>query len=130
VKEFLDVFPEDILGLLPDRGVEFSIEVIPNMAPISKASNRMAPMELVELKKKLQEYLDKRFIRPSVSLWGALVLLVKKKNGSRRMCIDYRELNKVTTKNKYPLPRINDLFNQLSGATVFSKLISGLDIIS
>jgi len=82
----------------------------------------MAPVELAELKKQLQEYSDKRFIRPSISPLGALVLLVKKKDDSRRMCIDYRELNKVTIKNKYPLPRIDVLFNQLCGAKVFSKL--------
>ena len=111
MKEFLDVFPEDILGLLPDRGVEFAIEVIPNTAPISKVPYRMAPVELAELKKQLQEYSDKGFIRPSFSPWGASVLLVKKKDGSRMMCIDYRELNKVTIKNKYPLPRIDDLFD-------------------
>jgi len=121
MKEFLDVFPEDLAGLPPDRD-EFAIEVIPNTAPISKAQYRMVPVELAELKKQLQEYLDKRFIRPSVSPWGAPVLLVKKKDGSRRMCIDYRELNKVTIKNKYSLPRIDDLFDQLSGAKVFSKL--------
>ena len=79
-------------------------------------------MELAELKKQLHEYLDKELIRPSVSPWGAPLLLVKKKDGSRRMYIDYRELNKVTIKNKYPLLRIDDLFNQLSGAKVFLKL--------
>ncbi|KAL4038316.1 hypothetical protein IC575_001930 [Cucumis melo] len=82
----------------------------------------MAPAELKELKVQLQELLDKRFIRPSVSPWGAPVLFVKKKDGSMRLCIDYRELNKVTVKNRYPLPRIDDLFNQLQGATVFSKI--------
>jgi len=122
VEEFLDVFPEDLQGLLLDRDMEFAIEVILNTASISKAPYQMAPVKLAELKKKLQEYLDKGFIRPSVSPWGAPVLLVKKKDGSRRMCIDYRELNKVTIKNIYPLPRINDLFDQLSVAKVFSKL--------
>ncbi|KAJ9675457.1 hypothetical protein PVL29_024401 [Vitis rotundifolia] len=82
----------------------------------------MAPVELRELKVQLQELLDKGFIRPSVSLWGALVLFVKKKDGSMRLCIDYRELNKVTVRNKYPLPRIDDLFDQLQGACVFSKI--------
>jgi len=108
------MFPEALSGISPDRDVEFSIEVILNTTPISKALYRMAPVELAKLKKQLQEYLDKRFIRPSVSLWGVPVLLVKKKDSSRRMCIDYRELNKVTIKNKYPLPRIDDLFDQLS----------------
>ena len=116
------MFPEDLPGLPSDRNLKFAIEVIPGTAPISKAPYRMAPMELAELKKQLQEYLDKGFIRPSVSPWGAPVLLVKKKDGSRRMCIDYRELNKVTIKNRYPLPRIDDLFDQLTGAKVFLKL--------
>ena len=91
--------------------------------PISKAPYRMAPIELKELKNQLQELLDKGFIRPSVSPWGAPVLFVKKKDGTMRMCIDYRELNKATIKNKYPLPRIDDLFDQLQGAQVFSRLI-------
>ena len=116
------LFPEDLLGLPPDRDVEFAIEVIPNTTPISKAPYRMALVELAELKKQLQGYLDKGFIKPSVSSWGAPVLLVKKKNGSMSMCIDYRELNKITIKNKYPLPRIDDLFDQLCGAKMFSKL--------
>ena len=81
------------------------------MAPISKAPYRMAPAELVELKKQLQELLDKGLIQPSVSPWGAPVLVVRKKDGSLRFCIDYRELNRVTVKNKYPLPRIDDLFD-------------------
>jgi len=122
VEEFLDVFLEDLPGLPPDRVLEFSIDIILGTAPISKAPYRMAPVELAELKKQLQEYSDKGFIRPSVSPWGAPVLLVKKKDGNRRMCIDYRELNKVTIKNKYPLPRIDDRFDQLCGAKVFSKL--------
>jgi len=122
VEEFLDMFPEDLLGLQSDRVLEFSINVIPSTTLISKAPYRMAPVELVELKRQLQEYLDKGFVRPSVSPWGARLLLMKKKDGSRRMCIDYRELNKVTIKNKCPLPRIDDLFDQLSGAKVFSKL--------
>ena len=99
----LDVFPEDLPGLPPDRNLEFTIKVIPGTVPISKAPYRMAPIELTKLKKQLQEYLDKSFIRPSVSPWGAPVLLVKKKDGSRRMCVDDRELNKVTIKNRYPL---------------------------
>ena len=89
-------------------------------APISKAPYRMALVELEEVKKQIQDLLSKGFIRPSTSLWGAPVLLAKKKDGSQKLCIDYRELNKVTIKNKYPLPRIDDLFDQLCGATVFS----------
>ncbi|KAA0043132.1 ty3-gypsy retrotransposon protein [Cucumis melo var. makuwa] len=109
-------------GLPPHREIEFTIELEPSTVPISKAPYRMAPAVLKELKVQLQELLDKGFIRPSVSPWGAPVLFVKKKDGAMRLCIDYRELNKVTVKNRYPLPRINDLFDQLQGATVFSKI--------
>ena len=119
--EFPEVFAE-ISGLPPDRMIEFSIDTIPGTVPISKAPYRMAPTELEILKKQLQEYSDKGLIRPSTSPWGAPVLLANKKDGGKRLCIDYRELNKVTIKNKYPLPRIDDLFDQLHGARVFSKL--------
>ncbi|KAL5553968.1 hypothetical protein UlMin_041370 [Ulmus minor] len=122
VRNFLEVFPEDLPGLPPDREIEFEIELLPGTSPISKAPYRMAPAELKELKEQLQELLDKKFIRPSYSPWGAPVLFVKKKDGTLRMCIDYRELNKVTIKNKYPLPRIDDLFDQLQGAAIFSKI--------
>ncbi|KAL0554261.1 hypothetical protein IC582_008178 [Cucumis melo] len=122
VRDYLDVFPEELPGLPPHREVEFAIELEPGTVPISRAPYRMAPTELKELKVQLQELLDKGFIRPSVSPWGAPVLFVKKKDGSMRLCIDYRELNKVTVKNRYPLPRIDDLFDQLQGATVFSKI--------
>ena len=96
--------------------------ILPGTAPISKPPYRMAPIELEELKKHIQELLDKGFIRPSVSPWGAPVLFVKKKDGSMRLCIDYRQLNQVTIKNKYPLPRIDDLFDQLQGTQVYSKI--------
>jgi len=119
--EFPEVFAE-ISGLPPERMIEFSIDTVPGAAPISKAPYRMAPTELEILKKQLQEYSDKGLIRPSTSPWGAPVLLANKKDGGKRLCIDYRELNKVTIKNKYPLPRIDDLFDQLHGARVFSKL--------
>ncbi|KAL0540204.1 hypothetical protein IC582_024437 [Cucumis melo] len=122
VRDYLDVFPEELPGLPPHREVEFAIELEPGTVPISRAPYRMAPAELKELKIQLQELLDKGFIRPSVSPWGAPVLFVKKKDGSMRLCIDYRELNKVTVKNRYPLPRIDDLFDQLQGVTVFSKI--------
>ncbi|KAG8487764.1 hypothetical protein CXB51_018053 [Gossypium anomalum] len=122
VCEFPDVFPEELLGLPPDREVEFAIEVYPGTAPISISPYRMSPTELNELKIQLQDLLDRGFIRPSISPWGAPVLFVKKKDGSMRLCIDYRQLNKVTIKNKYPLPRIDDLFDQLRGASVFSKI--------
>ncbi|KAL0560150.1 hypothetical protein IC582_000544 [Cucumis melo] len=111
VRDYPDVFPEELPGLPPHREVEFAIELDPGTVPISRAPYRMAPAELKELKVQLQELLDKGFIRPSVSPWGAPVLFVKKKDGSMRLCIDYRELNKVTVKNRYPLPRIDDLFD-------------------
>ena len=120
--EFPDVFPEELPGLPPIREVEFSIDLLPSTAPISIAPYWMAPTLLKELKAQLQELTDKGFVRPSFSPWGALVLFVKKKDGSMRLCINYRQLNKVTIKNKYPLPRIDDLFDQLKGATVFSKI--------
>ncbi|KAL0560261.1 hypothetical protein IC582_000661 [Cucumis melo] len=122
VRDYPDVFPAELPGLPPHREVEFSIELEPGTVPISRAPYRMAPAELKELKVQLQELLDKGFIRPSMSPWGAPVLFVKKKDGSMRLCIDYRELNKVTVKNRYPLPRIDDLFDQLQGATVFFKI--------
>ncbi|KAG8474941.1 hypothetical protein CXB51_031650 [Gossypium anomalum] len=122
VKEFQDVFPDELPGLPPNREVEFGIDLLPGTAPVSIAPYRMAPKELVELKAQIQELLDRGFIRPSVSPWGAPVLFVKKKDGTMRMCIDYRQLNKLTIKNKYPLPRIDDLFDQLKGASVFSKI--------
>ena len=122
VREYLDVFPDELPGAPPQREIEFEIELVPGAEPVSKAPYRMAPTELKELKAQLQELLDLGFIRPSYSPWGAPVLFVKKKDGSMRMCIDYRELNKLTIKNKYPLPRIDDLFDQLQGMTVFSKI--------
>ncbi|KAA3477559.1 DNA/RNA polymerases superfamily protein [Gossypium australe] len=122
VCEYLDVFPEELPGLPPISEVEFEIELVPGMAPISVSPYRIAPLELKELKVQLQELTNKGFARPSYSPWGAPVLFVKKKDGSMRLCIDYRQLNKVTVQNKYPLPRIDDLFDQLKGATVFSKI--------
>ena len=117
VKEFTSILPEELPSLPPDREVTFEIEVLPGIAPILKAPYCMGPEELKELQTQLQELLDKGFIRPSHSPWGAPVLFVKKKDGTLRMCIDYRELNKVTIKNKYPLPSIDDLFNQLKGGS-------------
>ncbi|KAL4030410.1 hypothetical protein IC575_008647 [Cucumis melo] len=122
VRDHPDVFPEELPGLPPQREIEFAIELEPVTVPISRAPYRMAPAELKELKVQLQELLDKGFIRSSVSPWGAPVLFVKKKDRSMQLCIDYRELNKVTVKNKYPLPRIDELFDQLQGAIVFSKI--------
>ncbi|GKC78493.1 putative reverse transcriptase domain-containing protein [Tanacetum coccineum] len=109
-------------GLPPIRQVEFQIDLIPGVAPVARAPYRLAPSEMKELPDQLQELSNKGFIRPSSSPWGAPVLFVKKKDGSFRMCIDYRELNKLTMKNRYPLPRINDLFDQLQGSSVYSKI--------
>ncbi|KAL4011292.1 hypothetical protein IC575_028346 [Cucumis melo] len=122
VRDYPDVFPEELPRLPPHREIEFAIELESSTVPISRAPYRMAPAELKELKVQLQELLDKGFIRPSVSPWGAPVLFVKKKDGSMPLCIDYKELSKVTVKNIYSLPRIDDLFDQLQGATVFSKI--------
>ena len=106
VNEFPDVFPAELPGLSPDREIEFSIELAPGTEPVSKAPYRMATVEMKELAAQLQELLDKGVIRPSVSPWGAPILFVKKKDWSMRLCIDYQELNKLTIKNKYPLPRM------------------------
>ncbi|XP_070025996.1 uncharacterized protein [Nicotiana sylvestris] len=116
VREFPEVFPDDLPGLPPERIIDFGIDLMPDTQPISIPPYRMAPAELNELREQLKDLLDKGFIRPSVSPWGAPVLFVKKKDGSLRTCVDYRQLNKVTIKNKYPLPRIDDLFDQLRGA--------------
>ncbi|GJY84027.1 putative reverse transcriptase domain-containing protein [Tanacetum coccineum] len=113
VQDFPEVFPEDLPGLPPTRQVEFQIDLVPGAAPVARAPYRLAPSEIKELSEQLKELSDKGFIRPSSSPWGAPVLFVKKKDGSFRMCIDYRELNKLTVKNRYPLPRIDDLFDQL-----------------
>ncbi|GKC23174.1 putative reverse transcriptase domain-containing protein [Tanacetum coccineum] len=122
VREFPEVFPEDLPGLPPVRQVEFQIDLIPGAAPVARAPYRLAPSEMQELSDQLQELADRGFIRPSTSPWGAPVLFVKKKDGSFRMCIDYRELNKHTIKNRYPLPRIDDLFDQLQGSSVYLKI--------
>ena len=122
VREFPDVFPEELPGIPLEREVDLSIEIVPGTTPMSRAPYRMAPTELKELKSQLQELMDKAFIRPSVSPRGAPVLFVKKKDGTLRMCIDYRQINKVTVKNRYPLPRIEDLFDQLKGSGVYSKI--------
>ncbi|GJS58338.1 putative reverse transcriptase domain-containing protein [Tanacetum coccineum] len=115
-------FPEDLPGLPPTRQVEFQIDLVLGAAPVARAPYRLAPSEMKELSEQLKELSDKGFIRPSSSPWGAPVLFVKKKDGSFRMCIDYRELNKLTVKNRYPLPRIDDLFDQLQGSSVYSKI--------
>ena len=114
--------PEELPGLPPNKEVEFSIDHLRGTSPISKAPYRMAPAEMKELKDQLQELLSLGFIWPSVSPWGAPVLFVKKKDGRMRLCIDYRELNKVIIKIQYPLPRIDDLFDQIQDASIFSKI--------
>nr|GEV03229.1 reverse transcriptase domain-containing protein [Tanacetum cinerariifolium] len=121
-QDFPEVFPEDLPGIPPTRQVEFQIDLVPGAAPVAWAPYRLGPSEMKELSDQLKELADKRFIRPSPSPWGAPVLFVKKKDGSFWMCIDYRELNKLTVKNRYPLPRIDDLFDQLQGSSVYSKI--------
>ena len=122
VREFPDVFPEDLPGIPPDREIDFQIELAPRTKPISKEPYRMAPLELKELKVQMEELVNKGFVRPSTSPWGAPFLFVKKKDGSLRLFIYYRELNKVTIRNQYPLPLIDDLFDQLHGAGLFLKI--------
>ena len=120
--DFTKVFPEDLLGIPPDRQVKFRIDLVLGATPIAKLPYRLALAEIQELSSQLIELLNKGFIRTNFSPLGAPVLFVKKKDGSFRICIDYRELNKLTIKNRYPLPRIDDLFDQLQGANYFSKI--------
>jgi len=122
VCEYPDVFPEELPGMPPDRDIEFVIDLLPGTGPIAKRPYMMATDELKELKEQLQELQEKGYIRPSSSPWGSPVLFVRKKDGSLRMCIDYRILNEVTIKNKYSLPRINDLFDQLQVSKIWENL--------
>jgi hypothetical protein len=122
VCDYPDVFPDELPGMPPDRDVEFVIDLLPGTALISKRPYRMSSDKLLELKKQIKELLEKGFIRPSSSSWGAPVIFVEKKDGTQRMCVDYRLLNDVTIKNKYPFPCIDDLFDQMRGAKVFSKI--------
>nr|ABA96940.1 retrotransposon protein, putative, Ty3-gypsy subclass [Oryza sativa Japonica Group] len=122
VREYPEVFPDDLTTMPPKRDIEFRIDLVPGTAPIHKRPYRMGASELAEVKKQVDEQLQKGYIRPSTSPWGAPVIFVEKKDKTKRMCVDYRALNEVTIKNKYPLPRIDDLFDQLKGATVFSKI--------
>ena len=117
--QFHNVLPVEILELPCHREVDLCIELLPGATLTSKAPYRISTLELVELKLQIKEMLDKGHIRPSVSPWGAPVLVVKKKDGTLKLCIDYRKLNKVTINNMYPLPQIDDLFNQLEGETMF-----------
>jgi hypothetical protein len=122
VQEYPDVFLKDLPSMPPDYDIEFIIDLLPGTPPISKRPYRMGVNELVELMKQIAELQSKEFIRSSSSPWGALVLFVEKKDGTQRMCVDYRSFNEVTIKNKYPLPWIEDLFDQVKGASVFSKI--------
>jgi hypothetical protein len=122
VCEYPDVFPEEFPGMPPDRDIKFIIELVLEIAPIAQRAYRMNPQELEELKRQLADMLSKGLIRPSASPWGSPVLFVDKRDGTIRLCVDYRKLNEVTIKNKYPLPKIEDLFDQLNGAKVFSKI--------
>jgi hypothetical protein len=122
VSEFPDVFSEELLGMPPDHDIEFVIELMPGTTPIYKSPYRMATLQLAELKEHIKELLEKGFVRPSSSPWGAPVIFVPKKDGTQRLCMDYCVLNEVTIKNKYSLPRIDDLFDQLHGVCVFSKI--------
>jgi hypothetical protein len=119
---FLDVFPEELPGMQLDREVEFVIDLLPGTAPTFKQPYRMSVEELKELKKQLTELQEAGYIRSDSSPYGAPVLFVQKKDGSQRMCVDYRSLNDVTVKNKCPLPRIEDLFNRMRDARIFSKI--------
>ncbi|XP_070054649.1 uncharacterized protein [Nicotiana tomentosiformis] len=122
VRYYPDVFLADLLGMPPDKDIDFGINLLPGIQPISIPPYRMTPAELKELKDQLKELLDKGFIQPSMSHWGAPVLFIKKKDGFIPICIDYRQINKVTVKNKYPFPRIDDIFDKLQGARVFSEI--------
>jgi hypothetical protein len=131
VSEFPDVFPEEFPGMPPDRDIEFVVELKPGTAPIYKTPYRMGTLELAELKEHIKEFLEKGFIRPISSPWGAPVIFVLEKDGTQRLCVDYYALNEVTIKNKHPLPRIDDLFDQLHGVCVCSLRSSfDWDIIS
>jgi hypothetical protein len=122
--EFPDVFSEDLPGMPPDQDVEFIIELQPGTTPISRRPYKMTPKELAELKVQLNELLDKGYIHPSSSRWGCPTFFVKKKDQSLRLCVDYRPLNAVTIKNKYPLPRIDILFFNLPVQESFLRSIS------
>jgi hypothetical protein len=122
VNEFPDVFPEELPGMPPNRDIEFVIELKPGTAPIYKTPFRMTTIELAELKEHIRELLEKGFIHPSSSPWRAPMIFVSKKDGTERLCMNYDALNEVTVKNKYPPPRVDDLFDQLRGACVFSMV--------
>ena len=120
--DFKDVFPNEIQGLPPKQDLYFSIEMTPGSVPTSKFPYHMSTPELVELKLQLQELIEKGYIRPSVSPWGEPILFIKNKYGMMRMYIDYHQLNKMTIQNRYPLPRIDDVFDEVGGSNIFSKI--------
>ncbi|PON48369.1 hypothetical protein PanWU01x14_237640, partial [Parasponia andersonii] len=122
VCEYSEVFLEDLPGLPPNREIKFYIELVPRAQPVSIPANRMAPTEMEELREQLDDMLFKGFIRSSTSPWGAPILFAKKAEGSLRLCVDYRKLNRLTVKNKYHLLRIDELFDQLGGSRFFSKI--------
>jgi hypothetical protein len=122
VREFADVLPKELPGMSLERELEFTMDLKPGTEPIARIPYRMSTPELQELKMKLKELLDLALICASVSLWGAPVIFIQNKDGSWRLCIDYRQLNRATIKNQYPLPIIDDMFGQMKGATVFSKI--------
>jgi ferredoxin len=122
IREFSDVFPDELPGMHPKRAIEFKIELQLGTTPIAKALYKMSPVKLVDLKIQLQDLLDKGFIQQSLSPWGCPALFIPKKDKECRLCVDYRPLNAITIKNKYPLPCIDILFDQLVGAQVFSKI--------
>ena len=122
VCEYEDVFPDELPRLPLHRYVDFIIEFHLSTSPISMTPHRMAHTELQELKVQFHELLDRGFIRPNTSPWGALMLFSKKIDKTLRLCIDYQQLNRATLKHRYPLPRIDDLFDQLRGAWVYSKI--------
>src|SRR3954465_9471566 len=122
VREFTDVFPEELSGIPPIQEVEFVIDLKPDTVPISKRPYKMPPHRLLELKEEIDKALNKGFICPSSSAWGAPSLFVKKSDGTNRLVQDYRPINKATIQDKYPLPRINNIYDQLVGSVVFSKL--------
>ena len=122
LQEFKDVFPDEVLGLPPKRDIDFTIDIVLGATLVSKTPYKMSTPEMLGLEMKLQELLENNYIRPSVSPWGALVLFLKKKDGTLWLCIDYKQLSKVIVKDKYHFPGIDDLFDQMRGAKVFSKI--------
>jgi hypothetical protein len=122
VKEFVDVFPQELQGIPPDKEIEFTIDLIPGTSPIAQPPYQTRPKELVELKEHVDELVNKGFVRECISPWGAPVIFVDKRDGGRRMCGDYRNLNNLSIKNKYPLPRVQGLFDQVQRARVFLKI--------